>query len=101
MGPLVYAAMGEPESLEDIEADPANSTTMERAQLWGFEHPTDLNITLSRDWTMYGGMGKLMMDYGALDDDYLMNDDEDAVNLSVRADRLLGWKLMMMSPALY
>ena len=93
MGPLVYAAMGEPESLEDIEADPANSTTMERAQLWGFEHPTDLNITLSRDWTMYGGMGKLMMDYGALDDDYLMNDDEDAVNLSVRADRLLGMEI--------
>jgi hypothetical protein len=93
MGPLVYAAMGEPESLEDIEADPANSTTIERAQLWGFEHPTDLNITLSRDWTMYGGMGKLMLDYGALDDDYLMNDDEDAVNLSVRADRLLGMEI--------
>ena len=93
MGPLVYAAMGEPESLEDIEADPANSTTMERAQLWGFEHPTDLNITLSRDWTLYGGMGSLMMDYGALDDDYLMNDDEDAVNLSVRADRLLGMEI--------
>ncbi len=93
MGPLVYAAMGEPESLEDIEADPSNSTTMERAQLWGFEHPTDLNITLSRDWALYGGMGKLMMDYGALDDDYLMNDDEDAVNLSVRADRLLGMEI--------
>jgi hypothetical protein len=42
---------------------------------------------------MYGGMGKLMMDYGALDDDYLMNDDEDAVNLSVRADRLLGMEI--------
>ena len=90
MGPLVYAAMGEPESLADIQADPANSVTLERAQLWDFEHPTDLNITLSRDWTLYGGMGKLMQDYGALDDDYLTNDSDGAVNLSIRFDRLLG-----------
>ncbi|RJU84881.1 MAG: hypothetical protein DWC02_07460 [Candidatus Poseidoniales archaeon] len=89
MGPLVYASMGEPESLNDIQADPENSITLERAELWDFEHPTDLNITLSRDWTLYAGMGKLMQDYGALDDDYLTNDSEDAVNLSIRAKRLL------------
>ena len=89
MGPLVYASMGEPESLTDIQADPENSVTLERAELWDFEHPTDLNITLSRDWTLYAGMGKLMQDYGALDDDYLTNDSEDAVNLSIRAKRLL------------
>ena len=89
MGPLVYAAMGEPESLEEIQADPDNSVTLARAELWDFAHPTDLNITLSRDWTLYGGMGAKMLDYGALDDDYLTNSDEDAVNLSRRARWLL------------
>ena len=84
MGPLVYAAMGEPDSMEEIIADPENSVTMMRAETWGFTHPTDLNITLARDWTMYGGMGKLMMDYGALDDNYLNNDSEDAINLTQR-----------------
>lgn len=89
MGPLVYAAMGEPESLEEIQADPDNSVTLARAELWGFEHPTDLNITLARDWTLYGGMGAKMLEYGAGDDDYLTNSDEDAVNLSRRARWLL------------
>ena len=84
MGPLVYASMGEPESLEEILADPENSVTLERAELWDFTHPTDLNITLARDWTLYGGMGKLMQDYGALDDNYLTNGDEDAINLTQR-----------------
>ncbi len=89
MGPLVYAAMGEPESLEEIQADPDNSVTLARAGLWGFEHPTDLNITLSRDWTLYGGMGAKMLEYGAGDDEYLTNSDEDAVNLSRRVRWLL------------
>lgn len=89
MGPLVYAAMGEPESLEEIQADPDNSVTLARAELWDFAHPTDLNITLSRDWTLYGGMGAKMLEYGAGDDDYLTNSDEDAVNLSRRARWLL------------
>ena len=90
MGPLVYAAMGEPETLEEINADPENSVTLERAKLWNFEHPTDLEITLARDWTLFGGIGALMMDYGALDDDYVTNESEDIVNLSTRMDRLLG-----------
>ena len=60
MGPLVYAAMGEPESLEYIQQNPDESVTLERAELWDFAHPTDLNITLARDWTLYGGMGSLM-----------------------------------------
>ena len=90
MGPLVYAAMGEPETLEEINADPENSVTLERAKLWNFEHPTDLEITLARDWTLYGGIGALMMDYGALDDDYVTNESEDIVTLSTRMDRLLG-----------
>jgi hypothetical protein len=89
MGPLVYAAMGEPESLDEIQADPDNSVTLTRAGLWGFEHPTDLNITLSRDWTLYGGMGAKMLEYGAGDDEYLTSDDEDSVNLSRRARWLL------------
>ena len=84
MGPLVYAAMGEPESIDEIREDPQNSVTLERAKLWGFEHPTDLNITLARDWTIYGGMGSLMIDYGADDDEYLTNEDEEAVNLTRR-----------------
>tara|TARA_B110001452_G_C15236345_1_gene428038 strand:+ start:432 stop:3353 length:2922 start_codon:yes stop_codon:yes gene_type:complete len=89
MGPLVYSAMGEPESFDEIIADPDNSVTLERAELWGFEHPTDLNITLARDWTLYGGMGKLMIDYGADDDNYLTNDDDEAVNLTRRVRWLL------------
>ena len=47
MGPLVYAAMGEPESLEYIQQNPEESVTLERAELWDFAHPTDLNITLA------------------------------------------------------
>ena len=85
MGPLVYSAMGEPESIEEIQADPDNSVTLARAEFWDFEHPTDLNITLARDWTLYGGMGAKMLEYGAGDDEYLTNNDEDAVNLSSRA----------------
>ena len=52
MGPLVYAAMGEPESYEEIVNNPEDSVTLERAEMWNFAHPTDLNITLSRDWTL-------------------------------------------------
>ena len=90
MGPLVYSAMGEPESLEDIQADPDNSVTLNRAELWNFTHPTDLNITLARDWTLYAGMGKLMLDNGAGDDDYLTTESEDKVNLTQRFDWLMG-----------
>jgi hypothetical protein len=93
MGPLVYAAMGEPETIEEIQADPENSVTLERAELWDFTHPTDLNITLARDWTLYGGMGKLMLDNGADDDNYLTNDDEDAVNLSQRFEWLMDLEI--------
>ena len=52
MGPLVYAAMGEPESYEEIVNNPEDSVTLER-QKCGISYPTDLNITLSRDWTLY------------------------------------------------
>ena len=88
MGPLVYAAMGEPDSLESIQQNPEDSITLQRAEIWGFEHPTDLNITLARDWTLYGGMGKLMLDYGAGNDDFLTDYSEDDVNLSSRVQRL-------------
>ena len=90
MGPLVFAAMGEPDSMEEILQNPEDSITLQRAELWGFTHPTDLNITLSRDWTLYGGMGKLMLDYGAGNDDYLTDYSEDGVNLSTRALNLFG-----------
>ena len=88
MGPLVYAAMGEPESLEYIQQNPEESVTLERAELWDFAHPTDLNITLARDWTLYGGMGSLMLDYGAGNDDYLTDYSEDDVNLTERMQRM-------------
>jgi len=90
MGPLVYAAMGEPDSLEYIQENPEDSVTLERAELWDFAHPTDLNVTLARDWTLYGGMGALMLEYGAGNDDYLTDYSEDDVNLSVRVERLFG-----------
>ena len=93
MGPLVYAAMGEPESLEFIMANPDESVTLERAELWNFSHPTDLNITLARDWTLYGGMGKLMLDYGAGNDDYLTDYSEDNVTLSDRVKRMFGLEM--------
>ena len=93
MGPLVYAAMGEPESLEYIQQNPDESVTLERADLWGFAHPTDLNITLARDWTMYGGMGALMLDYGAGNDDYLTDYSEDNVTLSERMDRMFDLEI--------
>ena len=89
MGPLVYAAMGEPPSVDEFLANPEGTVTMERAEMWDFAHPTDLNVTLARDWTLYGGMGSLMSDYGALDDDYLTNESEDAVNLSTRMEILM------------
>lgn len=93
MGPLVYAAMGEPDSLQDILDNPEESVTLERAKLWDFAHPTDLNITLSRDWTLYGGMGKLMLDYGAGNDDFKTDYSEDGVNLSTRMMNLLGLEI--------
>lgn len=93
MGPLVYAAMGEPESLEYIQQNPDESVTLERAELWDFAHPTDLNITLARDWTLYGGMGALMLDYGAGNDDYLTDYSEDNVNLSERMDRMFDLEI--------
>ncbi len=93
MGPLVYAAMGEPESIDEIQADPENSVTLERAELWNFTHPSDLNITLARDWTLYGGMGKLMLDNGAGDDDYLTNDDEDSIDFSHRFEWLMDLEI--------
>lgn len=90
MGPLVYSAMGEPNTLEEIANNPEESITLQRAEIWGFAHPTDIEITLARDWTLYGGMGSLMMDYGALADDYVTNESEDAVQLSTRMEALLG-----------
>lgn len=93
MGPLVYAAMGEPDSLQDILDNPEESVTLERAELWDFAHPTDLNITLSRDWTLYGGMGSLMLGYGAGNDDFKTDYSEDDVNLSTRMMNLLGLEI--------
>ena len=93
MGPLVYAAMGEPDSIESILENPDDSVTLERAELWGFKHPTDLNITLARDWTLYGGMGSLMLEYGAGNDDYLSNYSEDNVTLSERMKRMFGLQM--------
>ena len=93
MGPLVYAAMGEPDSLDFILENPAESVTLERADLWGFAHPTDLNITLARDWTLYGGMGSLMLGYGAGNDAYLSDYSEDNVTLSERVKRMFGLEM--------
>ena len=93
MGPLVYAAMGEPSTLQEMIDNPDDSVTLERAELWKFAHPTDHNITLSRDWTLYGGLGKLMLDYGAGNDDYKTNISEDNVTLSERFERLLGLEI--------
>ena len=93
MGPLVYAAMGEPDSLDFILENPEESVTLERADLWGFAHPTDLNITLARDWTLYGGMGSLMLGYGAGNDAYLSDYSEDNVTLSERVKRMFGLEM--------
>ena len=93
MGPLVYAAMGEPSDLQEMIDNPDESVTLERAEMWDFAHPTDLNVTLSRDWTLYGGLGKLMLDYGAGNDDYKSNISEDNVTLSERIERLLGFEI--------
>ena len=93
MGPLVYAAMGEPDSLDYILENPDDSVTLERAELWGFAHPTDLNITLARDWTLYGGMGSLMLDYGAGNDAYLSDYSEDNVTLSQRVKRMFDLEM--------
>lgn len=93
MGPLVYAAMGEPDSLDFILENPEESVTLERADLWGFAHPTDLNITLARDWTLYGGMGSLMLGYGAGNDAYLSDYSEDNVTLSERVKRMFSLEM--------
>ena len=92
LGPLVYAAMGEPETLDEILSNPDESVTLERAELWGFEDD-DLNVTLARDWTLYGGLGALMKDYGALQEDWTTNTSEDIVNASIRFRNLMGLQI--------
>jgi hypothetical protein len=93
LGPLVYASMGEPGSLDELLYDSANSVTMRRANIWGFAHPTDANITLARDWTLYGGMGKLMLDYGGADEDWSTDTTGDSVDASQRVMNLLGLEI--------
>ena len=87
-GPLVYAAMGEPDCTQSSTTMlwncPSDSITMQRAELWDFAHPTDLNITIARDWTMFGGMGKLVVDYGGLDDGWKDDTTGESVNASQR-----------------
>ncbi|MDP6870238.1 MAG: hypothetical protein QGI21_05650 [Candidatus Poseidoniaceae archaeon] len=92
LGPLVYAAMGEPESLDEILENPDSSVTLQRAELWGFTDE-DLNVTLSRDWTIYGSIGALMQDYGALQEDWTTNTSEDVVNASKRFSNLMGLQI--------
>ena len=89
-GPLVYAAMGEPDSYETIMADPANSVTMLRATLWDFAHPDDINITIARDWTFFGGIGNLVTDYGGLDETWMLDTTGESVNASQRFSDLFG-----------
>jgi hypothetical protein len=90
LGPLVYAAMGEPDSYEAIMADPANSVTMQRAILWDFAHPDDINITIARDWTFFGGIGNLVTDYGGLDETWMLDTTGESVNASQRFSNLFG-----------
>jgi len=95
MGPLVFAAMGEPdcELSDGLWNCPESSVTLNRAQLWDYAHPTDLNITIARDWTMYGGMGKLIVDYGGLDENWSSDTTGDSVNASQRVMNLLGMEI--------
>ena len=90
LGPLVYAAMGEPDSYETIMADPDGSVTMQRAILWDFAHPDDINITIARDWTFYGGIGSIVSDNGGLDETWMLDTTGESVNASQRFSNLFG-----------
>ena len=82
--PVIIAAMGEPEKASEIIANPDESVTLKRAEIWNYTHPTDIEITIARDWTLFGAIGKLIQDYGGNDEGWKDDTTGESVNASQR-----------------
>ncbi|MEC8632117.1 MAG: hypothetical protein VXY10_01635 [Candidatus Thermoplasmatota archaeon] len=100
LGVVAFVGMGEPEyTVSSIEADPLNSTTMQRAVTYGYAQPVmvdattpmmvdldgdgtaetvviDYNQTLVRDWSLYAGIGQLFAGHGGGTDANLTDNDD-------------------------
>ena len=107
LGVVAFMGLGQPElTVSSIAADPANSTTMQRAVTYGYAQPImvdddgnestpmvplvldldedgtpetvaiDYPQTLVRDWSMYAGVGTLFAGHGGGTDANLTDNDE-------------------------
>lgn len=93
-GPVFFAGMGAPEmNISAILADPANSTTMQRATLYGYADPSPM-VTFSRDWALYAAVGTAFQSHGGGSDWTL-----DAGNYSTRLNTVSGSNLSAAATA--
>ena len=100
LGVVAFVGMGEPEyTVSSISADPANSTTMQRAETYGYAQPVmvdattpmmvdldgdgtaetvviDYEQTLVRDWSLYAGVGQIFAGHGGGSDANLTDNDD-------------------------
>ena len=121
LGVVAFMGLGQPElTVSSIAADPANSTTMQRAVTYGYAQPImvdhdgnestpmvplvldldedgtpetvaiDYPQTLVRDWSMYAGVGTLFAGHGGGTDANLTDNDE----LQSRLRTLTGVNMM-------
>ena len=80
---------------DEVMADAANGFanvgTMQRASIWGFGVPGDINATIANDFAVCFGIGGMFANvFGGGDDDWFMDQSGTAVDASTRMMNYLG-----------
>ena len=80
---------------DEVMADAANGFanvgTMQRASIWGFGVPGDINATIANDWAVCFGIGGMFANvFGGGDDDWFTDTSGTAVDASTRMMNYLG-----------
>jgi hypothetical protein len=103
LGPVAFVGLGAPETLiSTVAADPSNSTVMQRASTYGYmafmsvDHDgnastddiivPDIPQTFVRDWSLFAGVGTMMMSNGGGSDFNATNSED----INTRLGNLLG-----------
>ena len=80
---------------DEVMADAANGFanvgTMQRASIWGYGVPGDINATIANDWAVCFGIGGMFANvFGGGDDDWFTDTSGTAVDASTRMMNYLG-----------
>ena len=79
------------EVMDDAANEFANVGTMQRASIWGYGVPGDINATIANDWAVCFGIGGMFANvFGGGDEDWFMDESGTAVDASTRMMNYLG-----------